>query len=105
MLDLNGAKVFGNLDLRSGYPKMELHTDSRCITTFSMHLRIYRYKRLNFRKSTASEIFHETIEQVIQTNLELETYMMMLCFFFLEKIGKSSKDFEIVDLLLIVESV
>lgn len=82
MLDLNGAKVFGNLDLRSGYPKMELHTDSRCITTFSMNLRIYRYKRLNFRKSTASEIFHETIEQVIQTNLELETYMMMLCFFF-----------------------
>ncbi|XP_062571293.1 uncharacterized protein K02A2.6-like [Saccostrea cucullata] len=66
ILDLNGAKVFSKLDLRSGYHQLELHPDSRFITTFSTHLGIYRYKRLNFGISSASEIFHETIRQVIQ---------------------------------------
>lgn len=46
ILDLNGAKVFSKLDLRSGYHQLELHPDSRYITTFSTHLGIYRYKRL-----------------------------------------------------------
>ena len=66
ILDLNGAKVFSKLDLRSGYHQLELDRDSRYITTFSTHLGIYRYKRLNFGISSASEIFHETIRQVIQ---------------------------------------
>lgn len=66
ILDLNGSKVFSKLDLRSGYHQLELHPDSRYITTFSTHLGIFRYKRLNFGVSSASEIFHETIRQVIQ---------------------------------------
>lgn len=61
ILDLNGAKVFSKLDLRSGYHQLELHLESRSITTFSTHMGIYRYKRLNFGISSASEIFHETI--------------------------------------------
>lgn len=66
ILDLKGAKVFSKLDLRSGYHQLELHQDSKYITTFSTHLGIYIYKRLNFGISSASEIFHETIRQVIQ---------------------------------------
>ena len=66
ILDMNGAKVFSKLDLRSGYHQLELHPESRYITTFSTHRGIYRYKRLNFGISSASEIFHETIRQVIQ---------------------------------------
>ena len=66
ILDMNGAKVFSKLDLRSGYHQLELHPESRYITTFSTHKGIYRYKRLNFGISSASEIFHETIRQVIQ---------------------------------------
>jgi hypothetical protein len=46
--DLNGAKVFSKLDLRAGYHQFELHEDSRYITTFSTHIGLYRYKRLNF---------------------------------------------------------
>ncbi|KAK3105801.1 hypothetical protein FSP39_006028 [Pinctada imbricata] len=64
--DLNGAKVFSKLDLRCGYHQFELEKDSRYITTFSTHLGIYRYKRLNFRICSASEIFQETVRQVIQ---------------------------------------
>ena len=37
ILDLNGSKVFSNLDLRSGYHQIELHPDSRYITTLSTH--------------------------------------------------------------------
>jgi hypothetical protein len=52
--DLNGAKVFSKLDLRTGYHQLELHEDSRYITTFSTHIGLYRYKRLNFGICSAS---------------------------------------------------
>ncbi len=64
--DLNGACVFSKLDLRSGYNQLELKESSRYITTFSTHLGLFRYKRLNFRISSASEIFQETVRCVIQ---------------------------------------
>ncbi|KAK3084740.1 hypothetical protein FSP39_018188 [Pinctada imbricata] len=45
---------------------MELEEESKHITTFSTHLGLYRYKRLNFGISSASEIFQETIRSVIR---------------------------------------
>ena len=62
---LNGATVFSTLDLRPGYHQLILDEDSRYITTFSTHLGLFRYKRLNFGISGASEVFQNTIEQVI----------------------------------------
>ena len=53
--ELNGAKVFSKLDLRSGYHQLFLAHESRYITTFATHLR--RYKRLNFGTNSASELF------------------------------------------------
>lgn len=38
ILDLNGAKVFSKLDLNAGYHQLELHPESRNITTFSTHV-------------------------------------------------------------------
>ena len=64
--DLNGSTVFSKLDLTAGYHQLELHPSSRYITTFSTHLGLFRYKRLNFGISSASEIFQETIRNVIQ---------------------------------------
>ena len=64
--DLNGTNVFSKLDLRSGYHQLELQESSRYITCFSTHLGIFRYKRLNFGISSASEIFQETIRNVVQ---------------------------------------
>ena len=62
--DLNGCRVFTKLDLRQGYHQIELHPDSRYISTFSTHLGLHRYKRLNFGVNTASEKFQQIIEQV-----------------------------------------
>lgn len=35
--DINGATVFSKLDLANGFHQLELHEDSRGITTFSTH--------------------------------------------------------------------
>ena len=64
--DLNGATVFSKLDLNQGYNQLELAPESRYITTFSTHLGLMRYKRLNFGISSAAEIF----QNAIRTSLE-----------------------------------
>ncbi|KAL1424138.1 hypothetical protein MTO96_003636 [Rhipicephalus appendiculatus] len=62
---LNGATVFSNLDLKNGYHQLELDAPSRQLTTFSTHVGLFRYKRLNFGISSAAEIFQNTIRQVL----------------------------------------
>jgi len=64
--DLNGASVFSKLDLSSGYNQLVLSDSSRPITTFSTHMGIFRFKRLNFGTNSASEVFQKTISTVIQ---------------------------------------
>ena len=44
-LELNGAKYFSKLDLAQAYHQLELHEDSRYITTFSTHVGLFRYQR------------------------------------------------------------
>lgn len=63
--DLSGSTVYSKLYLRSGYHQLELDPSSRYITTFSMHAGLFRYKRLNFGISSASEIFQEVVRNVI----------------------------------------
>ena len=64
--DLSKSKVFSKLDLAQGYHQLGLSPDSRYITTFSTHLGLRRYKRLNFGINCASEIFQQAIRQAIQ---------------------------------------
>ena len=63
--DLNGATVFSKLDLNQGYHQLELTPESRDVTTFSTQDGLWRYKRLNFGISAASEIFQHTIAQAL----------------------------------------
>ena len=63
--ELNGATVFSKLDLRAGYHQLELHPESRYITTFSTHLGLRRYKRLSFGISSAVEVFQNAICQTL----------------------------------------
>ena len=64
--DVNGSTVFSKLDLNQGYHQLELDPESRSLTTFSTHLGLRRYKRLNFGISCASEIFQNAISQALQ---------------------------------------
>ena len=63
--DLNGAKIFSKVDLRSGYHQLELDKNSRSITTFSTHVGLFRYKRLNFGVCSASEVFQKEIRNIV----------------------------------------
>ena len=63
--DLNGARVFSKLDLNQGYNQLELAPESRYITTFSSHMGLMRYKRLNFGISSAAEIFQNVIRETL----------------------------------------
>lgn len=62
---LNGASCFSKIDLRDGYHQLELDKDSRSITTFSTHIGLFQYKRLSFGICSASEIFQNTIYEIL----------------------------------------
>ena len=62
---LNGATIFSKLDLRWGYHQIELHPDSRGLTTFSMPQGLKQYKRLIFGLSSASEMYQFVIQHVL----------------------------------------
>lgn len=64
--DMNKSKVFSKFDLKWGYHQLELHPNSRNLTTFVTHVGLFRYKRLMFGISTASEIFQNEIRKVVQ---------------------------------------
>ena len=63
---LNGAKFFSKLDLSQAYHQLELDEQSRYVTTFSTHLGLYRYKRLNYGTNAAAEIFQYTLQTALQ---------------------------------------
>jgi hypothetical protein len=62
---LNGATVFSKLDLRWGYHQIELHPDSRGLTTFITPQGLKRCKRLIFGLTSASEMYQFVIQQVL----------------------------------------
>ena len=47
------------------YNQLELHPDCRYISNFSTHLDLFRYKRLFFGCSSASEVFQDTIANLL----------------------------------------
>ena len=63
--DINGPKVFSKLDLANGFHQLELHADSRGITTFSTHAGLGRFRRLNFGTNSAPEIFYEELRKLL----------------------------------------
>lgn len=62
---MNGSKIFSKLDLKWGYHQLELTPASRQITTFATHNGIYRYKRLLFGVSSASEQYQHEIASAL----------------------------------------
>ncbi len=66
LADLNGCKVFSKIDLNQGYHQIPLHPDSRPLTTFSTHVGLFRYRRLNFGISFTAEIFQKKVSDAIQ---------------------------------------
>ena len=68
--ELSGSTVFSHLDMSKGYHQLELKGSSRNVTTFSTHIGLYRYKRLNYGTRSAAEIFQETIREELTHDLK-----------------------------------
>ena len=68
--ELSGSTVFSHLDMSKGYHQLELKERSRNVTTFSTHIGLYRYKRLNYGTRSAAEIFQETIREELTQDQE-----------------------------------
>ena len=64
--ELTTSKVFSKIDLKWGFHQLELHPESRDVTTFVTHCGLYRYKRLMFGINAAPEIYQYEIHRVIQ---------------------------------------
>ena len=64
--EVSYAKVFSKLDLNMAIHQIELHPDSRDITTFAAPSGLYRYKRLLFGINMATEKFQQIVWQVIK---------------------------------------
>ena len=60
--EVNGSKFFSKIDLKQAYHQLELEPESRYVTTFSTHERLYQYKRLNYGTNSAAEIFQNTLQ-------------------------------------------
>ena len=64
--EVSYAKVFSKLDLNMAFHQIELHPDSRDITTFSAPNGLYRYKRLLFGINMVTKNFQQIVWQVIK---------------------------------------
>ena len=64
--EMGEMKVFTKLDLNISFHQVELHPESRDITTFAAPNGLYRYKRLVFGLNMASEKCNHIIRQVVQ---------------------------------------
>ena len=65
LTDLNGSCFFSKIDLNSAYLQIPLTQESRFITTFQTHEGLYRYKRLFFGVTSASEEFQGVMSKVL----------------------------------------
>lgn len=59
------GKIFSKLDVEQAFHQMELHPNSRNITTFITKMGLYRYKRLNMGVVCAPEMFQSRMEMIL----------------------------------------
>ena len=63
--DLNVAVVFSKIDLNKAFHQVGLHQDSRPITMFTTPIALFRYKRLFFGCSAATEMLQFVMQQIL----------------------------------------
>lgn len=70
---LSGQTIgkMSKIDMPDAFKQIELHPDSRSITTFSTHRGNFRYKRLSYGYCAAPEMFQHIMRQ-------LEPFLMVL---------------------------
>ena len=62
---LNGAKFYSKLNLSQAYHQLEIDEQFLYVTTFSTHVGLYRYERLNYSTYAAAKIFQFTLQTAL----------------------------------------
>jgi hypothetical protein len=70
-----GATVFSKLDASSGFWQLNLDNESSDLCTFNTQFGRYRYSRLPFGISSAPEIYHRTIHQMVEHVDGVDTFL------------------------------
>ena len=72
---LGGSKVFSRLDLQDAYHQLELHPESRDLTTFVSHQGLYRFRRVNFGLASAGPCFQRVMSSMLEGIPGVEVYL------------------------------
>lgn len=59
------AQYFSKLDIKNAFHRVEIHPNSRHLTTFITSKGLYRYKRLMFGITCAPELFQKMLERIL----------------------------------------
>ena len=59
------AKYFSKLDIKNAFHQVEIHPNSRYLTTFITSKGLYQYKRLMFGITCAPELFQKILERML----------------------------------------
>ncbi len=65
LLEISGATIFSKIDLRKAYFNVELHPDSRDLTTTITPLGLYRYLKLPMGLKDAASAFQRRVSQAL----------------------------------------
>lgn len=72
---LKKARIFSRLDVKDAFHQVELDESCRYITTFITHKGVFRYKRLLFGISCASEMYQKILEQLLSGCTNVVNYI------------------------------
>lgn len=72
---LQGATLFSSLDLKSAYHQLDLHPDSRSLTTFITHQGLMRYKRCPYGLKSLPQAFQKVMEAVLRGLPGVQVYL------------------------------
>ena len=61
---LNGAKIFTTIDLKSGYWQIEINENSREKTAITTHMGLFQFKRMQFGLTNAPAVFQRFMNSI-----------------------------------------
>ncbi|XP_043211322.1 uncharacterized protein K02A2.6-like [Amphibalanus amphitrite] len=72
---LQGATIFSSLDMKSAYHQLDLHPDSRSLTTFITHQGLMRYRRCPYGLKSLPQAFQKVMEAILRGLEGVQVYL------------------------------
>ena len=72
---LQGATIFSSLDMKSAYHQLDLHPDSRSLTTFITHQGLMRYRRCPYGLKSLPQAFQKVMEAILRGLDGVQVYL------------------------------